>query len=59
MYIGGTDLVGLHHLVFEIVDNSVDECVNKYATTISIKINADGSVTCTDNGRGIPVGTMT
>jgi DNA gyrase subunit B len=59
MYIGGTDLVGLHHLVFEIVDNSVDECVNNFATTISIKINADGSVTCNDNGRGIPVGKMT
>jgi DNA gyrase subunit B len=59
MYIGGTDLVGLHHLVFEIVDNSVDECVNNFATTISVKINADGSVTCNDNGRGIPVGKMT
>lgn len=58
MYIGGTNLVGLHHLVFEIVDNSVDECVNNFATTISVKINADGSVTCVDNGRGIPVGEM-
>jgi len=58
MYIGGTNAVGLHHLVFEIVDNSIDEFVNSFATTISVRINPDGSVTCTDDGRGIPVGPM-
>lgn len=58
MYIGDTTLRGLHHLVYEVVDNSIDECVNKYATTVNVKINADGSVTCSDDGRGIPVGAM-
>lgn len=58
MYIGDTTLRGLHHLVYEIVDNSIDECVNKYASMITVKINADGSVTCSDDGRGIPVGAM-
>jgi DNA gyrase subunit B len=58
MYIGGTDAVGLHHLVYEVIDNSIDEFVNGHATTITIRINADGSITCTDDGRGIPVGTM-
>jgi len=58
MYISGTDSHGLHHLVSEIVDNSIDECVNQFATKISVKINADGSVTCTDDGRGIPVDPM-
>ena len=58
MYISGTDSHGLHHLVSEVVDNSIDECVNHFASKISVKINADGSVTCTDDGRGIPVGEM-
>jgi DNA gyrase subunit B len=58
MYIGPTDVHGLHHLVSEIVDNSIDEVVNGFATTVTVRINADGSVTCTDDGRGIPVGAM-
>lgn len=58
MYIGGTDHVGLHHLVFELTDNVLDEFVNDNANMMSVKINADGSVTVADDGRGIPVGTM-
>ena len=56
MYIGGTDTKGYHHLLWEIVDNSVDEVINGYGTRIEVTLHKDGkSVTVTDNGRGIPV----
>lgn len=56
MYIGNTGLEGLHHLIYELVDNSVDEALEGYCTKITITIHRDNSVTCQDNGRGIPVG---
>ena len=56
MYIGSTSIRGLHHLVYEIVDNSVDEALAGVCDTISITLNKDGSATVIDNGRGIPVG---
>lgn len=56
MYIGSTGSRGLHHMLWEIVDNAVDEAANGFATTVSVTINRDNSVVVEDNGRGIPVG---
>ena len=59
MYIGTTGIPGLHHLVWEIVDNSVDEALAGFCDTIEVTLNKDESLTVKDNGRGMPVGIVT
>ncbi len=58
MYIGGVGAAGMHHLVYEVIDNAVDEALEGYCDTVLIKLGADGSCKIVDNGRGIPVGPM-
>ena len=58
MYVGGTGLEGLHHLVYECVDNSIDECMAGFATAVSVVLGVDGSCSVSDDGRGMPVDPM-
>jgi len=58
MYIGGVGSAGLHHLAYEVIDNAVDEALEGYCDSILVRLNADGSCTVVDNGRGIPVGPL-